>query len=147
LTAVEAHRSHAICALIVRDSLQLGRPRQFGKSSAICLPVVNAGAVMRPRQVLLATGLFRLDLPHTTDFVPHLAISEFGTTPAAALSTAIPAPGASAFHVGAIPWVVPHEGSFRVRRTFALADAGHLGSVKEADEEESHSLANCAIDD
>ena len=113
-------------------SLQLGKPRQFGGSPVIYLPVVNAGAVMRLREMLLATGLFRLDLPHTTDFVPHLTISEFGTTPAAALSTVIPAPGASAFHVGAIAWVVPDEGfQFRVCRTFALAVAGHLGSVKE----------------
>jgi 2'-5' RNA ligase len=101
----------------------------------IYLPVVNADAVMRLREALLATDLFRLDLPHTTDFVPHLTISEFGATPAAALGTVIPEPGASAFHVVAVAWVVPDEGfSFRVRRIFALADAGHLGSVNGADE-------------
>ena len=102
-------------------SLQLGRPTQFGGSSVIYLPVVNAGAVIRLREALLATGLFRLDLPHTTDFVPHLTISEFGTTPATALRTVIPAPGASTFHVEAIAWVVPDEGfQFSTRRTFAL---------------------------
>ena len=101
--------------------LQLGLPRQFGESSVIYLPVVNARAAIRLREALLATGLFRLDLPHTTDFVPHLTISEFGTTPAAALRTVIPAPGASTFHVEAIAWVVPDEGfQFSTRRTFAL---------------------------
>jgi 2'-5' RNA ligase len=101
--------------------LQLGRPRQFGGSSVIYLPVVNAGAVTTVREALLATGLFRLDLPHTTDFVPHLTISEFGTTPAAALRAVIPAPGARPFHVGAIAWLVPDDGfQFAVRRTFAL---------------------------
>jgi 2'-5' RNA ligase len=102
--------------------LQLARPRQFGGSSVIYLPIEDAGAIVRLRDVLLATGMFRLDLPHTTDFVPHLTISEFGTTPAAALGAAIPAPGASAFFVREIAWVVPDEEfRFGVRRTFALA--------------------------
>lgn len=101
--------------------LQLGRPRQFAGSSVVYLPVVNDGAVMRVPEALLATGLFRLDLPHTTDFVPHLTLSEFGTTPAAALRTVIAAPAASAFHVWALAWVVPSEAfQFTVRRTFAL---------------------------
>jgi 2'-5' RNA ligase len=102
--------------------LKLGRPRRFGGSSVIYLPVVNGEAVMSLRELLLATGLFRHDLPHTTDFVPHLTISEFATTPVAALSTVIPAPGASAFHVGAVAWMVPDEEfHFRTRRRFALA--------------------------
>ena len=101
--------------------LQLGTPTRFGGSSVIYLPVVNGEAVMKLREVLLATGLFRLDLPHTTDFVPHLTISEFGTTPEAALRTVIPARGASAFHVEAIAWWVPDEAfRFTVRQTFAL---------------------------
>ena len=101
--------------------LQLGMPTQFGGSSVIYLPVMNAEAVMRLREALVATGLFRLDLPHTVDFVPHLTISEFGTTPGAALKTVMPAPAASPFQVEAIAWIVPDEEfQFTVRRTFAL---------------------------
>ena len=101
--------------------LRLGMPRRFGGSSVIYLPVVNAEGIGRLRELLLATGLFRLDLPHTTEFVPHLTISEFGATPEAALSTVIPAPGESAFHVGSVAWMVPDEEfQFGVRRTFAL---------------------------
>ena len=101
--------------------LRLGRPTQFAGSSVVYLPVEDSGAVMRLREVLLATDLFRLDLPHTSDFVPHLTISEFGTTPAAALSAVIPAPGARAFQVRAIAWVVPDdEFRFAVRRAFPL---------------------------
>jgi 2'-5' RNA ligase len=106
-------------------SLQLGGPRQFGGSSVIYLPVVNAPDVMRLREALLATGLFRLDLPHTTDFVPHLTISEFGMTPEAAVRTVIPAPGRRAFQVKAIAWLVPNEEfKFTVRRSFALKATG-----------------------
>jgi 2'-5' RNA ligase len=120
-TPADEARVGSVVGRIPSMGLQLGQPRQFGESSVIYLPVVNAGAVMRLRDVLLATGLFRLDLPHTTDFVPHLTISEFGTTPGAALRTVIPAPGASPFHVGAIAWLVPNEEfQFRVRRPFAL---------------------------
>ena len=121
-TPADEARVGSVVHRIPSMSLQLGSPSQFGKSSVIYLPVVNGGAVLRLREVLLATGLFRLDLPHTNDFVPHLTISEFGTTPAAALSSLIPAPAASAFHVEAIAWVVPDEGfQFRVHRTFVLA--------------------------
>jgi hypothetical protein len=96
-------------------------PAQFGGSSVIYLPVMDAGAVMKLREALIATGLFRLDLPHTIDFVPHLTISEFGTTPGAALHTLMPAAAVSAFQVEAIAWIVPDEEfRFTVRRTFAL---------------------------
>lgn len=101
--------------------LQLGRPRRFDGSAVVYLPVEKPGAIVRLRELLLATGLFRLDLPHTTDFVPHLTISEFGTTPTAALTIAIPTPAASPFQVRAVAWVVPDkEFRFGVRRTFAL---------------------------
>ena len=104
--------------------LQLEAPRQFEGSSVLYLPVVNAPAVMRLRETLLATGLFRLDLPHTSDFVPHLTISEFGTEPAAALRTVIPALGIKPFPVRAIAWLVPDEAfQFRCRRTFSLGGA------------------------
>ena len=118
--ADEARVGSVVCG-IPAMRLRLGTPRQFGASSVIYLPVEDAGAIVRLRAVLLATGLFRLDLPHTTDFVPHLTISEFGTTPTAALSAVIPTPGATAFHVGAIAWIAPDEDfQFAVRRTFAL---------------------------
>ena len=114
-------RVGAVVSGMASMSLQLGKPRQFGGSSVTYLPVVNGDAVMRLREQLLATGLFRLDLPHTTDFVPHLTISEVGITPAAALSTIIPPSVTSAFHVGAVAWMVPDEGfQFAVRRMFRL---------------------------
>jgi len=102
--------------------LQLDRPTQFSGSSVIYLPVVPTQAFMKLREVLLATGLFRLDLPHSTDFVPHLTLSEFGTAPVAVLGSEIPPPEAMAFLVEAVAWVVPDEAfHFKVRRTFMLA--------------------------
>ena len=121
-TRTDEARIGSVVRRVSPMSLRLGRPRQFGGSPVVYLPVVNAAPVVRLRQLLLATGLFRLDLPHTTDFVPHLTISEFGTTPAAALSTVVPAPGARGFRVRSIAWVVPDEGfHFTVRQTFLLA--------------------------
>jgi 2'-5' RNA ligase len=102
--------------------LQLDRPTQFSGSSVVYLPVVPTEPFLKLREVLLATGLFRLDLPHTTDFVPHLTLSEFGTMPAAALRADIPQPEAMAFLVEGVAWVVPDEEvQFTVRRTFMLA--------------------------
>lgn len=123
-TPADEARVGSVVRRVQSMRLQLGTPTQFGGSSVIYLPVVNSGAVMRLREVLLATGLFRLDLPHTTDFVPHLTVSEFGTDPAAALRAVIPAPGNSAFHVESIAWLVPNEDfEFALRRTFALEAA------------------------
>lgn len=44
---------------------QLDRPTQFSGSSVICLLVPPIQAFGKLREALLATGLFRLDLPHT----------------------------------------------------------------------------------
>ena len=102
--------------------MQLDRPTRFSGSSVVYLPVVPTEPFLKLREVLLATGLFRLDLPHTTDFVPHLTLSEFGTMPAAALRADIPQPEAMAFLVEGVAWVVPDEEvQFTVRRTFMLA--------------------------
>jgi 2'-5' RNA ligase len=102
--------------------LQLDRPTRFSGSSVVYLPVVPTQPVLKLREVLLATGLYRLDLPHTADFVPHLTLSEFGTAPAAALGADIPQREAMAFLVEAVAWVVPDEAfHFTVRRTFMLA--------------------------
>jgi 2'-5' RNA ligase len=120
-TPTDEARVGSVVGRVPSMRLQLGTPTRFGGSSVIYLPVVNSGAVLWLREVLLGTGLFRLDLPHTTDFVPHLTISEFGTTPEAALRTVIPAPGRRAFQVRAIAWLVPNEEfRFGVRRTFPL---------------------------
>jgi len=101
--------------------LQLDRPTQFSGSSVVYLPVVGIQAFHKLRSVLLATGLFRLDLPHTDDFVPHLTLSEFGTTPVAALEADVPPPEAMSFLVEAVAWIVPDEAlHFTVRRTFPL---------------------------
>ena len=102
--------------------LQLGQPRRFEGSSVIYLPVVDPTPVLTLRAALLATGLFRMDLPHTTDFVPHLTLSEFGTNPDAAANTAVPDAVTHAFHVGEVAWVTPNEEfTFTVRRTFPFA--------------------------
>lgn len=102
--------------------LQLDRPTRFSGSSVVYLPVVPNRPLLKLREVLLATGLFRLDLPHTTDFVPHLTLSEFGSEPAAALGADVPQREAMAFLVEAVAWVVPDETfHFTVRRTFMLA--------------------------
>ncbi len=87
----------------------------------IYLPVVPRHRIERLRSVLLATGLFRLDLPHTDGFVPHLTLSEFGTAPIAALGAELPHPQAMSFFVEAVAWAVPDEAfHFTVRRTFRL---------------------------
>jgi 2'-5' RNA ligase len=105
--------------------LQLDRPTQFSGSSVVYLPVVGIQAFDKLRTVLLATGLFRLDLPHTDDFVPHLTLSEFGTAPVAALEADVPPPEAMSFLVEAVAWIVPDEAlHFTVRRTFPLDFGG-----------------------
>ena len=102
--------------------LQLDRPSRFSGSSVVYLPVVPTRPLLKLREVLLATGLFRLDLPHTTDFVPHLTLSEFGTAPAAALEADVPPREVMTFLAEAVAWVVPDETfHFTVRRTFMLA--------------------------
>jgi len=101
--------------------LQLDRPTQFSGSSGVYLPVVPSEGLYELRTVLLATGLFRLDLPHTSDFVPHLTLSEFGTTPEEALRADVPQPEAMGFLLETVAWVVPDEAfHFTVRRTFRL---------------------------
>jgi 2'-5' RNA ligase len=113
--------------------LQLDRPAQFSGSSVVFLPVVGVQAFHKLRSVLLATGLFRLDLPHTDDFVPHLTLSEFGTTPAAALKADVPPPGAMSFLVEAVAWIVPDEAfHFTVRRTFPLDARGSRPDGEDA---------------
>lgn len=110
----------------VRDvpsmTLELGRPTQFSGSSVVYLPVAPSQCVYELRTALLATGLFRLDLPHTSDFVPHLTLSEFGTAPEEALVADVPHPDAMVFPVEAVAWVVPDEAfHFTVRRAFHLS--------------------------
>jgi 2'-5' RNA ligase len=102
--------------------LQLDRPTQFSGSSVVYLPVVPSEGVHALRTTLLATGLFRLDQPHTSDFVPHLTLSEFGSAPEEALGTNLPPPEAMAFVPDTVAWVVPDEAfHFKVHRTFRLS--------------------------
>jgi 2'-5' RNA ligase len=102
--------------------LGLDRPTQFSGSSVVYLPVVPSQGVDELRTALLATGLFRLDQPHTTDFVPHLTLSEFGTAPEEAVVADVPQPDAMAFLLESVAWVVPDEAfHFTVRRAFHLS--------------------------
>lgn len=102
--------------------LQLDRPTQFSGSSVVYLPVVPSQGVSALRTALLATGLFRLDQPHASDFVPHLTLSEFGSAPGEALRANLPQPEAMAFLLDTVAWVVPDEAfQFTVRRTYRLS--------------------------
>ncbi len=88
----------------------------------VYLPVVPSQGIYELRTVLLATDLFRLDLPHTADFVPHLTLSEFGTAPEEALRADVPQSEAMAFLLETVAWVIPDEAfHFTVRRTFRLS--------------------------
>ena len=61
-------------------------------------------------------------LPHTTDFVPHLTLSEFGSAPEEAFRASLPQPKAMAFLLDTVAWVVSDEVfHFTVRRTFRLS--------------------------
>jgi 2'-5' RNA ligase len=121
-TSADEERVRLAIRGVASMRLRLDRPTQFSGSSVIYLPVVPTQAFMNLREVLLATGLFRLDLPHTTDFVPHLTLSEFGTAPVAVPGPEVPPPKAMAFLVEEVAWVVPDEAfHFTVRRTFTLA--------------------------
>jgi 2'-5' RNA ligase len=101
--------------------LHLGQPQRFEGSSVIYLPVVDPTPVLKLREALFGTGLFRTDLPHTSGFVPHLTLSEFGTSPDAALNTALPDSVTRVFRVGEVAWVTPNEEfTFTVRRRFPL---------------------------
>lgn len=121
-TLAEEARVGSVVGSIPSMHLQLGGPQRFAGSSVIYLPVVDPTPVLSLREALLATGLFRLDLPHTADFVPHLTLSEFGTTPDAAMKTALPESVTRAFDVSEVAWVIPNEMfTFAVRRAFRLA--------------------------
>ena len=114
-----------LVAFSVRDvaamELQLGRPTQFSGSSVLYLPVMRRQEFDTLRAVLLATGLFRLDLPHTDDFVPHLTLSEFGTSPLSSVGTDVPEPAKMSFPVEAVSWLMPDDAfHFTVRRNFPL---------------------------
>jgi 2'-5' RNA ligase len=128
----DEERVRAAIRSVAAMRLQLDRPTRFSGSSVVYLPVVPTRRLLKLREVLLATGLFRLDLPHTTDFVPHLTLSEFGTEPAAALRADVPQRESMAFLVEAVAWVVPDEAfHFTVRRTFMLAARAHGGRSVE----------------
>ncbi len=101
--------------------LRLDPPTRFSGSSVVYLPVLPRQGVDELRSALLTTGLFRPDLPHTNDFVPHLTLSEFGPSPTAALAADVPDREAMSFVVTAVAWVVPDESfRFTVRRTFPV---------------------------
>lgn len=119
--AADEERLRTVIRGVASLKLQLDRPTQFSGSSVIYLPVEPTQAFTKLRDVLLATGLFRLDLPHTTDFVPHLTLTEFGAAPGVR-GHDIPSPERMAFLAEAVAWVVPNEAfRFTVRRTFMLA--------------------------
>ncbi|HEX7173052.1 MAG TPA: 2'-5' RNA ligase family protein [Candidatus Limnocylindria bacterium] len=123
--SADEERAAAVIRGVAAMRLQLGRPTRFSGSPVVYLPVVPRHGFVKLRAMLLATGLFRLDLPHTDDFVPHLTLSEFGTAPDAALKADVPPPEAMTFLVETVAWIVPDEAvRFSVRRTFPLDSGG-----------------------
>ena len=125
-SSADEERIRTAIQAVPSTRLKLEPPTQFSGSSVTYLPVVPAQAVLGLREVLIATGLFRLDVPHMTDFVPHLTLSEFGSAPAASLAMALPQPEEMVFRADSVAWVVPDEAfHFTVRRTFSLAPWQH----------------------
>jgi 2'-5' RNA ligase len=110
-SAADEERVETAIRIVTSMRLQLDRPTRFSGSSVVYLPVVPSHGVHALRTALLATGLFRLDLPHTSDFVPHLTLSEFGSAPDEAFRLKLPQPKAMAFprhgHVGCIRRAFP----------------------------------------
>ena len=122
----DVERVRTACRGVASMRLRLERPTHFSGSSVLYLPVLPTEAFLNLREVLLATGLLRLDLPHTTDFVPHLTLSEFGAAPEVD-GRDMPPLEAMAFLADAVAWVVPDEAlHFAVRRTFMLGASGRL---------------------
>ena len=65
--------------------------------------------------------------------VPHLTLSEFATTPAAALKADVPPPEAMSFLVEAVAWIVPDETlHFTLPRTFPLDNRGSRPDREDA---------------
>ena len=121
-SAADEERVETAIRIVASMRLQLDRPTRFSGSSVVYLPVVPSHGVYALRTALLATSLFRLDLPHTTDFVPHLTLSEFGSAPEEAFRANLLQPKAMAFLVDTVAWVVSDESfHFTVRRTFRLS--------------------------
>jgi 2'-5' RNA ligase len=121
-SSADEERVRTAVRSVASRRLQLDRPTRFSGSPVVYLPVVPSQGIYELRTVLLATGLFRLDLPHTSDFVPHLTLSEFGTAPEEALRADVPQPEAMAFLLETVAWVVPDETfHFMVRRSFRLS--------------------------
>jgi len=120
-SAADEERVETAIRIVASMRLQLDRPTQFSGSSVVYLPVVPTHGVYALRTALLSTGLFRLDLPHTSDFVPHLTLSEFGGAPEDAFRANFLQPKAMAFLLDKVAWVVSDEAfHFTVRRTFRL---------------------------
>jgi 2'-5' RNA ligase len=124
LTKVPNTAAEGRIEAVIRSSppitLRLGQPTQFPGSSVVYLPVSSPAALGDLRTALLAVTEFRLDLPHMTDFVPHLTLSHFGDE-VAALAARVPGPDAMTFSCTRVDWLVPDSSfAFQVRRVFTL---------------------------
>ncbi len=56
--------------------IQYGPIKTFLPYPCIWFEIHPSEQVLAIRQVLHATGMFNLDLPHTDDFIPHMTITE-----------------------------------------------------------------------
>ena len=105
-----------------RLKLCVGPAARFPASNVVYLAVHPDDGLSALRSRLMASGLFRTDLPHANAFVPHLTISENGTNPGAAMEAARSAAWPpSPFPVTEVAWITPDEEfRFAIRDTFAL---------------------------
>ena len=79
LTGARLRGRHRYCRLPFPSfDIGYGPARTFAGSTVVYLAVEPAKRLEELRGGLHGTGWFRLDLPHTDDFVPHITIREFG---------------------------------------------------------------------
>ena len=78
LTEARLRRITDIAGSFPSFDIGYGPARTFADSAVVYLAVEPADRLEELRGRLHGTGWFRLDLPHTDDFVPHITIREFG---------------------------------------------------------------------
>ena len=74
----EAASTHRHAGSFPSFDIGYGPARTFAGSAVVYLAVEPADRLEELRGRFHGTGWFRLDLPHTDDFVPHITIREFG---------------------------------------------------------------------
>jgi 2'-5' RNA ligase len=115
----------ALIAEFAPFEVRVGPARAFADSAVVYLAVEPAAAILALRSAAHATGLFRVDLPDTDDFVPHVTIREWPDSAApnnAVISAADAAIGRAVVRCDAVElWRPDRSGRFsRVDRVALL---------------------------